>query len=132
MGLGEHIQLRAILLVNGDAVAVGPVASLAVGGGSGGDNVLLDEGALELLGVNATKNGSTARAGNVAQIQRESAALDELLSEQVVEDVGVGAIPAAQVGADTHDTGSGELGVLGNTEGLLVDLGGCKFALISV
>ena len=37
----------------------------------------------------------------MAQIQRESAALDELLGEQVVEDVGVGAVPAAQVGADT-------------------------------
>lgn len=68
----------------------------------------------------------------MAQIQRESAALDELLGEQVVEDVGVRALPAAQVGADTHGTGSGELGVLSNTESLLVDLGGYRSALIDV
>lgn len=60
LGLGLHVELGAILLVDADAVAVGPVAGLAIGGRSGGDNVLLDEGSLELLGVNTTKDSSTA------------------------------------------------------------------------
>lgn len=89
LGLGQDGDLRAVLAVDDDAITVGPVAHLAVGRGAGGDDVLLDKGTLELLGVDATKHGGTTRARHLADIQRESTAVDELLLKQVVEDVGV-------------------------------------------
>lgn len=124
LGLSLDVYLAAIGLVDGDGVAGGPVAGAAIGRRGGGNDGLLDEGTLELLGVNTTKDGGTAAARDVTKVEGEGTAVDELLRVQVVKDIRVRAVPALQVGANTHDTGGGELGVLSNTESLLVNLGG--------
>lgn len=125
LGRVENGGGGAILSLDVDAVALSPVADAAIGRGDGGNDVLLDKGTLELLGVNTTEDGGTAVAVDVAEIERESTAVDELLEEQVVQNVGEGAVPGVQVRTDTEDTSGDVGGVLSDTESLLVNPGGC-------
>jgi hypothetical protein len=138
--LVENLNLACtILLGDGKAVKVDPVTgrllenvvystrrlylpSQAIGRFSGRDNGTLLKRARELLLIKTSKDDGTAVIFDATHVEREGSAVDKLLGVQVVENVWVSAVPALQVGAGTEDTDAVELGIIGDTKDLLVDL----------
>lgn len=124
VGLVEDRRDRTIILGDADTIEVDPVAGLAIGRLSGGDDGALLEVSGVLLGVDTTVDDGTAVATNVAQVEGESTAFNELLAEQIVNDERVRAVEAVQRRTGTEDTGGVEFGVGSNTKDLLGNLGG--------
>lgn len=124
VGLVEDGRDRTIILGDADTIEVDPVAGLAIGRLSSGDDGALLEVSGVLLGVDTTVDDGTAVATNVAQVEGESTAFNELLAEQVVNDERVRAVEAVQRRTGTEDTGGVELRVGSNTKDLLGNLGG--------
>jgi hypothetical protein len=125
VGLVEDLKLGAVLLGDAHTVHMDPVAGVAIGGLGGGDDGLLGKGARELLDIDSAVGDGASVAVEATDVETESPALDEALLDQVVNDKGVGARPAAEVGTGTEDTDGSKLAVSGNTEDLLIDTQSC-------
>lgn len=123
IGLVKDFHLGTVFLGHRDAVEVDPVAGELIGRLGGGDNGTLLEVTRELLGIDTTKDDGTSLALNGTDIKRESTALDETLSSQVVENKRVVTLPALQLRTSTHDTSNGKLTVSSNTKHLLANFG---------
>lgn len=138
--LVEDVDLAsAILLGDGETVKVDPVTDkllehavyyvsrqylpgVAIGRLRSRDDRTLLKRAGELLLINTSKDDGTAVVFDAAHVEREGSAVDELLGVQVVENVWVRAVPAVQGGTGSEDTDAVELGIIGDTKDLLVDL----------
>lgn len=94
IGLVEYHHLGAVLLGHRDAVEINPVACELVGGLGGRDDGSLLQVTGELLCVDTAKHDGTSLACQGANIEGESAALDETLRSHIVQNQRVIALPA--------------------------------------